>query len=169
MTLFQVAKTLHGRRYATGKWFAKCPAHRERTGSLSITDMGGGRTRLHCFAGCAQKDVLEALGLTWRDLTEDKPFDREAYRAIEMERARQAQAEARRRAIYGNLCDQARFWEYQAGESGKLLAADPASDMLDTLFHSSLRKVRILNAAVAPMLHPAHGLSETIVAKRRKH
>lgn len=47
---------------------ARCPAHRERTGSLSITDMGAGRTRLHCFGGCHQSDVLKAAGLSWRDL-----------------------------------------------------------------------------------------------------
>jgi hypothetical protein len=47
---------------------AKCPVHRERTGSLSITAMGDGKTRLHCFGGCDQKAVLDALGLSWSDL-----------------------------------------------------------------------------------------------------
>jgi hypothetical protein len=47
---------------------AKCPAHHEKTGSLSITDMGQGKTRLHCFGGCDQADVLRAAGLEWKDL-----------------------------------------------------------------------------------------------------
>jgi hypothetical protein len=168
MTATQIARTLHGRRIAPGKWMAKCVAHPDKTASLSITDMGNGRTRLHCFSGCPQKAVLEAMGLDWRDLTDAKPMDREAYKAIEMERECQAQASVQRRAIYGRLCDMARFWEYQAGEAGKLLAMNPASDMLNALFHESLRNVRILNAAIAPMLHPAHGLTETIIAKRRR-
>lgn len=50
---------------------AKCPVHREKTGSLSITDMGQGKTRLHCFAGCFQVDVLRAVGLNWKDLRPD--------------------------------------------------------------------------------------------------
>jgi hypothetical protein len=54
-----------------GKWMAKCPVHREKTGSLSITDMRNGKTRLHCFAGCPQADVLRAIGLTWKDLRPD--------------------------------------------------------------------------------------------------
>lgn len=50
---------------------AKCPVHREKTGSLSITDMGQGKTRLHCFGGCVQADVLRAVGLNWKDLRPD--------------------------------------------------------------------------------------------------
>lgn len=168
MTPSEIAKLLRARRIAPGKWMARCVAHRERTGSLSITDMSGGRTRLHCFGGCSQRDVLDAMGLDWSDLTAEKPLDREAYRAIEAERARQAQAESERKAVYARLCGLAMFWEYQAGESGKLLALTPESDMLDALFAKALRNVRILNAALSPMLHPAHGLTETIYAKRRK-
>lgn len=66
-----VARALRGRRIGRGKWMCKCPAHHEKTGSLSITDMGQGKTRLHCFAGCYQADVLRAVGLTWKDLRPD--------------------------------------------------------------------------------------------------
>src|SRR5882672_11701867 len=64
----EIARLLRGRRSGRGKWMAKCPAHREKTGSLSITDMGQGNTRLNCFGGCNQADVIKAAGLTWRDL-----------------------------------------------------------------------------------------------------
>lgn len=47
---------------------AKCVAHPDKTASLSISDMGQGKTRLHCFSGCCQADVLRAAGLTWKDL-----------------------------------------------------------------------------------------------------
>jgi len=30
--------------------------------------MGNGKTRIVCFAGCDQSDVLKTVGLTWRDL-----------------------------------------------------------------------------------------------------
>lgn len=104
MTTKAIVSMLHGRRFGKGKWMARCPVHgRDRSPSLSISEMGGGKTRLHCFAGCTQKSVLGALGLTWRDLTADKPFDREAYRAIEVERERQRSKEREHKAIYGAL------------------------------------------------------------------
>lgn len=49
-------------------YLARCPAHEDRHPSLSIAEGRDGRILLHCWAGCATKDVLVALGLTWRDL-----------------------------------------------------------------------------------------------------
>jgi len=51
-------------------WTVCCPAHDDKTPSLSITPEGG-RVLLHCFAGCEPLAVLRALGLTWRDLFDD--------------------------------------------------------------------------------------------------
>lgn len=68
MSPADVARALRGRKIGRGKYMAKCPAHHEKTGSLSITDMGQGKTRLHCFGGCDQADVLRAAGLEWKDL-----------------------------------------------------------------------------------------------------
>lgn len=59
---------LKGRKVGKGRWMAKCTVHRDKTASVSISDMGAGFTRVHCFSGCAQADVLRAAGLTWRDL-----------------------------------------------------------------------------------------------------
>src|ERR1017187_8520701 len=73
MTASQIASALHARRIAKGKWMAKCAAHDDRGPSLSITDMGNGRTRLHCFSGCEQSAVLEAAGLRWADLRPGEP------------------------------------------------------------------------------------------------
>jgi len=51
-----------------GKWMARCPAHADKGPSLSIRDVGDGRTLLHCFAGCGANDVLTAIGLELSDL-----------------------------------------------------------------------------------------------------
>jgi putative DNA primase/helicase len=48
-------------------WMARCPAHEDRDPSLSVS-VKEGRVLLHCFAGCAPEAVLEAVGLTWKDL-----------------------------------------------------------------------------------------------------
>lgn len=51
----------HGQRY-----MARCPAHEDRTPSLSVWD-DHERINLKCFAGCPGDAVWEALGLTWKD------------------------------------------------------------------------------------------------------
>src|SRR6266567_6874459 len=39
---------------------ARCPAHRDRVPSLSVTDAAG-KVLFHCHAGCKQKAVVSAL------------------------------------------------------------------------------------------------------------
>jgi hypothetical protein len=55
-----LAHALGGKSAGRGQWFAKCPAHQERTGSLSIKDDYAG-VLVHCFAGCSQGEVIQAL------------------------------------------------------------------------------------------------------------
>jgi hypothetical protein len=56
------------RRTGDGRWVARCPAHDDRGPSLSVRDVGDGRTLIYCFAGCETADILGALGLSWGDL-----------------------------------------------------------------------------------------------------
>lgn len=46
-----------------GRWLAKCPAHDDRSPSLSIRELDDGRILLHDFGACQTADVLAALGL----------------------------------------------------------------------------------------------------------
>lgn len=55
------------RKVGTG-FTARCPAHEDRTASLSITAGNDGRILAHCFAGCSVHDVVGAIGLTIGDL-----------------------------------------------------------------------------------------------------
>lgn len=48
-------------------WIAKCPAHDDRSPSLSIRDAGG-QILIHCFGGCKALDVVHAVGLELSDL-----------------------------------------------------------------------------------------------------
>ena len=53
----------------SGKGYtAKCPAHSDRSASLSVSEADGGKVLLHCFAGCHAADVLAAVGLTLAEL-----------------------------------------------------------------------------------------------------
>lgn len=54
-----------------GRWYARCPAHDDKTPSLSIRDTGT-RTLIYCYAGCEASDILTAVGLGWRDLYRDE-------------------------------------------------------------------------------------------------
>ena len=53
----------HVRANRNGTWVARCPAHDDRSPSLSIATGDDGKVLLHCFAGCGAVDVVEAVGL----------------------------------------------------------------------------------------------------------
>jgi len=76
MTAAQLLDRLDGVR-ATGpdRWLARCPAHEDRTPSLSIRELDDGRVLLHDFGGCGAADVVAALGLELKDLFPDWPHD----------------------------------------------------------------------------------------------
>ena len=59
MNAAEIAAALNGKRNGDG-FMARCPAHEDRTPSLSMTDRDG-RTLVKCFAGCSQDAVIEAL------------------------------------------------------------------------------------------------------------
>ena len=50
------------------KYMARCPAHHDRSPSLSVSEGRDGQALVHCFAGCGFDDVVNALGLERRDL-----------------------------------------------------------------------------------------------------
>jgi hypothetical protein len=56
------------RQTAPGRWIARCPAHQDKSPSLSVRELDDGRVLLHDFGGCGTDDVLAALGLTLSDL-----------------------------------------------------------------------------------------------------
>ena len=51
-----------------GRWLARCPAHDDKSPSLSVREADDGRTLITCFAGCDAGAVAGAVGLTLRDL-----------------------------------------------------------------------------------------------------
>jgi len=59
---------LEGVRGRNGSWSARCPAHADRSPSLSVKALDDGRILMHCFGGCGTDAVLGALGLAMTDL-----------------------------------------------------------------------------------------------------
>ncbi|UWF49671.1 DUF927 domain-containing protein [Pseudomonas sp. N3-W] len=56
------------KRSATDNYMAKCPAHQDKSPSLSVASGVDGRVLIHCFGGCSASDVLAAVGLELKDL-----------------------------------------------------------------------------------------------------
>ena len=52
---------------------AKCPAHDDRTPSLSINEAADGKILLTCHAGCDTESILASVGLSMKDLFPEKP------------------------------------------------------------------------------------------------
>lgn len=57
------------RRNGTG-WMALCPAHADKSPSLSVREENG-RVRLHCFAGCSTEAICAARGIELSELFGD--------------------------------------------------------------------------------------------------
>jgi hypothetical protein len=57
-----------------GRWLARCPAHADKSPSLSIREPEPGLVLVHCFAGCAVGDVVAAVGLDLSDLFPPRPL-----------------------------------------------------------------------------------------------
>jgi 5S rRNA maturation endonuclease (ribonuclease M5) len=47
---------------------ARCPAHDDRTASLSVTEGDAGKVVVHCHAGCPIDEIVAAIGLNLTDL-----------------------------------------------------------------------------------------------------
>jgi hypothetical protein len=63
-----LARVERARRTGEGRWTACCPAHEDRTPSLSIREGDDGKVLIHCFGGCELVSVMSALGLRLEQL-----------------------------------------------------------------------------------------------------
>ena len=52
-----------GPKASRGGWVAHCPAHQDRTPSLSVSEGDDDRVLVHCFAGCDVLQVMQVLGV----------------------------------------------------------------------------------------------------------
>lgn len=62
-----LSKLENVRKTGNDSFSARCPAHSDRTNSLSIRD-NDGTVLVHCFAGCDVHSIVSAVGLELSDL-----------------------------------------------------------------------------------------------------
>lgn len=105
-------------------YLCRCPAHEDRSASLSIAEGEDGRVLLHCFAGCSTQDVLAAIGLQVADLF--PPDQRRAHTPEQRRAAWRAAREAAWAAALGVLGREAAVLEIAANElaAGNTLGAE---------------------------------------------
>ena len=54
-----------------GQYFARCPAHEDKSPSLSIKELNDGKVLVYCFAQCGTEAICDAMGVKMRDLFPD--------------------------------------------------------------------------------------------------
>lgn len=58
-------------RKSGDQYSCKCPAHQDKTASLTVTEKDFDHLYLKCFAGCETIDILASVGMDWPDLFPD--------------------------------------------------------------------------------------------------
>ncbi|HEX6996135.1 MAG TPA: DNA primase [Gammaproteobacteria bacterium] len=82
MTAGELISRLDGvRETGAGRWLARCPAHDDRSPSLSIRECDDGTILLHDFGGCSALEVVESIGLEFADLFPTREIRRVDRRA----------------------------------------------------------------------------------------
>lgn len=105
MSIDELLARLDGvRARGTGRFSAKCPAHADRSPSLSIT-AGNRGLLVHCWAGCRLSEICTALHLQPKDLFFDIDPDPARRHAAAQERARRQRMQARQTEQDGAVID----------------------------------------------------------------
>jgi hypothetical protein len=66
------------------KWKARCPAHADKTPSLTIKRGDNGGWLLHCFGGCDVEEITAAAGIKMTDLFPERPYNKAGQRRPRM-------------------------------------------------------------------------------------
>ena len=104
--------------------------------------MGAGNIRLHCFAGCDQKDVLDALGLKWADLRPDARIDPEVIWQIQAVEARREAERQERTRLLLMAKERTDYWHRQVEILGKALYVYPQPDKVRKDFNYAVSMER---------------------------
>ncbi len=66
-TLQLIDRLLGVRKTGPATWIARCPAHDDKSPSLTVTEADD-RILMHCFAGCDVHSIVAAVGMEITDL-----------------------------------------------------------------------------------------------------
>lgn len=60
------------RKTGAESWVACCPAHEDKSPSMTVRETADGMVLLHCFAGCSFESIIGAAGIQADDLFPEK-------------------------------------------------------------------------------------------------
>lgn len=140
MTTLAFADMLHARSLGRGRYMANCPAHEDRSPSLSIREGKDGRVLVHCFAGCTFAAILASSGLTPRDLFVGPPPSPAKLRELALQRAQIDIEAAILRSKGRQKADRVRKLYAIKEALGEALERQPDNDRLAALFHAAIDK-----------------------------
>ena len=60
------------KKTGANRYLARCPAHDDRSPSLSVAEGDNGRTLIHCFAGCEPLDILNSVGMKFSHIMPER-------------------------------------------------------------------------------------------------
>jgi hypothetical protein len=109
ITIEQVLERLRAVRKTARGWSARCPAHDDRSPSLSVAVGDDGRVLLYCWSGCTYREIVAALGFQPGDLMPGRtrpqtPAERQAAAEQARERELDRALEAWAAQAYIKLC-----------------------------------------------------------------
>ena len=148
MTCESFAALLKARQTGKGKWQAQCPAHADRSPSLSICEGRDGRVLVHCFAKCSLDAVLAGMGLARRDLFHGPAPSPEQAALIRASREAREQAECFRRKARREARYNVTKWEAVVNALGARLARAPDDNTLAKLFQEACGQLHELQMRV---------------------
>jgi hypothetical protein len=157
VTATEIAEQLEARRVGPGRWISRCPAHADRSPSLTIREGREGRVLLHCFAGCTLAAVLQAAGLTVQHLfAAGKPRTAREQAVHDAARDRQCALEAAKRRVERDRIDTLRLQWQQTNRQAQAMARTlacmpdgaPGSDDLTVCLHNLFAELRSIDSAL---------------------
>jgi hypothetical protein len=147
MTASAFASLLDARSIGSGKWMARCPAHKDRSPSLSIGIGRDSRILANCLAGCSLTAILRAMGLRLCDLFSPVPPSPEQRKKLEAQRERERRAGRR----IGEAAECARQLDDNVDRIGAVLATlsneDPRGPEMTRLFHEASTAAQLAEQA----------------------
>lgn len=145
MTAAEFAALVEGCAVGRNRFQARCPAHNDRSPSLSVAEGRDGRVLLHCHAGCTTDAILSALKLSRRDLFQGPQPSTSQLAAFVAERKAVELKRRAHRTVEREAWDKVRRWEGVVNALGAKLArtADdaPDGDTLTRTFHDACEQL----------------------------
>jgi hypothetical protein len=73
MHIDDILHRLENVRKSGDGYSCRCPAHQDRSNSMTIRETDDGVILLHCFAGCTSHEITSAVGINESDLFPPRP------------------------------------------------------------------------------------------------